>query len=113
MVGVVMDAQLEQFFPPEAATKPIDPGPSAQHRLHGTIPIMPVCELRVTSQPRRDRIEGARLVIRLWYLRQDSGTWWPSKREGGVFVLAKNARAFLAAVTAAVEAIEQDGGGEP
>jgi hypothetical protein len=69
---------------------------------------MPVCQLRVTSQPRRDRIEGARLVIRLWYLRQDSGTWWPSKKEGGIFVLAKNARAFLAAVTAAVAALEAD-----
>ena len=103
-----VDARIAEFFPPEAATKPVDPGPSAQHRLHGTIPIMPVCQLRVTSQPRRDRIEGARLVIRLWYLRQDSGTWWPSKKEGGIFVLAKNARAFLAAVTAAVAALEAD-----
>jgi len=101
---------MEQFFPDPAA-KPVDLGPAASHRLHGAMEIADECQLRITSQPRRqcgDRTEPARLLCRKWYLRRDSGTWWPSKREAGVFVLARDARAFLAAVTAAVAQLEQD-----
>ena len=111
-----MDARLaELFFPPEAEPEPEakpDLGPAAGHRLHGSIPITDVCELRITSQPRRqcgDRVEPARLVCRKWYLRRDSETWWPSKQDPGVFVLPRQARAFLEGVAAACAALEHEG----
>lgn len=111
-----MDSRFSEHFPPEAEpapeAKPVDLGPSANHRLHGRIPISADCELRITSQPCRrveGRTEAARLQVRKWFLRRDSKTWWPSKQDSGAFVLARDKRAFLAAVTAAVEALEQDG----
>jgi hypothetical protein len=103
-----MDARLSEHFPPEDKPAPVDLGPAPLHRLHGRIRIGPSTELRITTQPRRDRTEGARLITRLWYFRQETGSWWPAKRDPGTFVLARDARAFLAAVESAVAALEQD-----
>jgi hypothetical protein len=108
-----MDARMEAFFP-EPEAKPVDSGPAQSHRIHGQIPLAAFAELRVTSQPARqvgDRAEPARIICRTWHYRFETQAWWPRKTEPGVYISARDARAFLAAVTAAVAQLEQDGGG--
>jgi hypothetical protein len=77
------------------------------HRLHGRIPV-DRGELRVTTQPARGPEQPARLVIRVWHQRKSDGTWWTDADQPGVFITAKDARAFGDAVVAAVAALEQE-----
>jgi hypothetical protein len=103
------DARLEFYATPAPAPRR-DLGPSARHRLHGRVPLN--CgEIRVTSQPQRGP-NCARIVIRLWRQHPD-GTWWTDPAHPGVFVVAAEARTFLAAVQAAVEALENNLTGDP
>jgi hypothetical protein len=114
MVGV-MDPRLSEHFPPEPepAPAPVDSGPASQHQLHGKIALGWYSELRVTSQvaKRGDRPQPPRICVRLWYYNHQTRSWWPHRGSPGISVPAKDARAFLAAVTAAVAQLEQDGGG--
>lgn len=96
---------MERFFPDPAA-KPVDLGPAAQHQVHGRIVLGPSAEMRITSQRPRPP-ESGRMVVRPWH-RHEDGTWWPHRGSPGISVPAKDARAFLAAVTAAVAQLEQD-----
>ena len=108
------DPRLAFIFPDERgpgttpAPRPAsDPGPSIHHNLAGALPLCPRCELRVTWQPARGPDRPARILVRRWQQRFDE-TWWPDANERGVQVTAKDARAFLAAVQAAVAALEGD-----
>lgn len=98
------DDRLE-FYTPVVPPRPRDLGPSARHRLHGRIPLNHG-ELRVTSQPQRGP-NSARIVIRLWRQHPDL-SWWTDRAHPGVFIVAGEARAFLAAVQAAVAALENN-----
>jgi len=107
------DPRMAFFEVPDAtpASQPrpaSDPGPSAHHRLHGQIGV-PRGELRITSQPARGPEQPARLVIRVWHARPADQSWWTDSSQPGVFVTAKDARAFGEAVAAAVAALEHEG----
>ena len=106
----------ESHLPPHISVPPPGPrdsGPSIHHRLHGCIPV-DRGELRVTSQPARGTEQPARLVVRVWHQRKSDGTWWTDPDQPGVFITAKDVRAFGEAVAAACAALEQGcgGGGE-
>jgi hypothetical protein len=113
-----MDARLAEHFPPEAEPAPVDLGPAKDHEVCGRISLSRSSELRITVQAARagdpqavragDRPWPARLVARLWYYNSTTRSWWPHASERGVAVAAQHARAFLAGVTAAVEALEAD-----
>jgi hypothetical protein len=110
------DPRMEFFEIPDAAPAPTpapsprpayDLGPSVHHRLHGQIKV-PRGELRVTSQPARGPEQPARLVIRVWHARPADQSWWTDPGQPGVFITAKDARAFADAVAAAAAALEAD-----
>ena len=112
------DARLAFIFPdaeptppplvPTPPPGPRDPGPmiTAGHRLHGSLPININSELRITSQRGLGADRPARICVRRWF-RKD-GVWWTDRTEPGDTITAKHARAFLAAVQAAVAALEGD-----
>jgi len=77
-----------------------DDGPARFHHLHGSIPLGPGNELRITTQTARGDDRPARLVIRPW--REKNGNWWPVAHDEGVTVGAMDAIALSRAVANAV-----------
>ena len=99
--------EMEATPAPPPRPAPVDEGPAQFHRLHGAIRLERA-ELRVTTQGNRGPDHGARIVVRMWHSKPD-GTWWTDSKRPGVYVPARDARAFLKAVAAAVTALEADG----
>jgi hypothetical protein len=65
--------------------------------------------MRITWQGARDADRPARIMVRLWRQHVEDNTWWTDGARPGVTITAKDARAFLAAVAAAVTALEAEG----
>jgi hypothetical protein len=77
-----------------------DDGPARFHHLHGSIPLGPGQELRITTQAARGDDRPARLVIRPW--REAKGRWWPVAHDQGITVDARDMLALSRAVANAV-----------
>jgi hypothetical protein len=102
-------AERLAFFEPDAAPTPrpaSDPGPEADHRLHGAIAIKNGSELRITSQPPNGK-RPARILIRRWH-RDEGGRWWPVAAELCWSLSGKDAQVFARGVRAAAKAIARE-----
>ena len=87
-------------------TASADDGPARFHHLHGSIPLGPGQELRITTQTARGDDRPARLVIRPW--RETNGRWWPVAHDQGVTVEARDVLALSRATANAVLFLRRD-----
>ena len=87
-------------------TPTADDGPARFHHLHGSVPLGPCHELRITTQAARGADRPARLVIRPW--REANGRWWPVAHDQGVTVDAGDMLALSRAVANAVLFLRRD-----
>jgi hypothetical protein len=78
------------------------------HKLAGAIPLGPGVEMRITWQPARGPDRPARLLVRLWRLHVEDGTWWTFPDRPGIVISAKDVPAFARAVVAAAAALESE-----